>query len=736
MNQSSSYNLSFTTINAISGLGIITVVFPLEVTLSTTSSVCTTSYFSCSVNSTAITVKTGSVVAAGTNVSISVSNIANPVTTTPSSPFQISTYFSATDELVDQLLTGPTVKADAVSMLAATVTPASTTVLGKLVDYSFTVRLANSIPSNCIFSITFPIEIPVTSAITLQTVSSSCILGTQTGQQINLTCSVALNSINLTLSGINNPLSTAPTSSFTLQAYYNGYLQEYMLTGLSVTMDTAAPIAGFSVTTTNNTVSQIANYTFAFTFLTTHYSGDRVVLNIPTEITIGSGFQCTPVLGLIAVACTQTSSTVIEVVLTFGTFPTDFKIGFTITGFTNNWLASPSSIGLVTTTNQTVRYYVEKGTAQLTYNPAQLVFSVLQDQNIVLLSNSTLKLTVQSQYAITKATDTAKLYLLVSLPSTSFTVFSGVCSVSAGSCKDATASNSFNLTGFGQFAASMSITIVASTSYFTSASDPLTVSLFYGSDLIASKTTIVSVYCQSPCQRCTSNASVCLSCLPAPYTNNNTYVPANNSCAKTCPQNSLYNTTTQNCDPCINSCASCSGTVSGCTSCVSGSYLLNSTCLLACPSYYYINGSVCANCISPCLTCSASTNCSSCVTGYNFYQNSCLSVCTDPNTIPINGNCVPCSSSCLTCSGTITKCSSCRSGLYLLNGTCVSTCPDGTFVNTTTCSECVNPCLTCSAAAICLTCNSSLYFYSNTCLSTCPVGTYGNALGKCLNCSS
>lgn len=441
-------------------------------------------------------------------------------------------------------------------------------------------------------------------------------------------------------------------------------------------------------------------------------------------------------LGLVAVSCTQTSSSVIEVALTFGSFPTDNKIAFGISGFTNNWLTAPSMIGVVTTTNSTVRYYVEKGTAQLTYNAAELIFSVLQDQNIVLLSNSTLKLTVQSQYALTKATDPTKLYLVIALPSTSFVGYSSICSSSSGTCVDATSANSYNASGFGQFSSPLSITLVANTSYFSASSDPLTVSLFYGSDLIASKTTTVSVYCQSPCQKCTATPTVCLSCLPAPYTNNNTYVPANNTCAKTCPQNTLYNASTQNCDPCTNNCATCSNTTSGCTSCVSATYLLNSSCLLACPSNYYINGSVCANCISPCLTCDTSTSCTSCVAGYNFFQNSCLSVCTDPSTIPINGNCVQCSSACLTCIGTITRCASCQNGLYLFNSSCVSLCPVGTFINGTSCSSCVAPCLTCSSSSTCLTCNSSMYFYSGTCLAVCPAGTYGNALGSCLNCSS
>jgi hypothetical protein len=168
-------------------------------------------------------------------------------------------------------------------------------------------------------------------------------------------------------------------------------------------------------------------------------------------------------IGLVAVACAQTASTVIEVTLTFGTFPADYKISFVITGFTNNWLTSPSVIGLNTTTNQTTKYYVESGSAQLTYTPSQLNFSIVHDQNIVLLSNSTIKMAIQQLYSLPNTIDTTKLYLIVYLPSTSFQAFSGVCAVSTGACQNATNANSFNVTGLGLFTAALSLNVIVYT---------------------------------------------------------------------------------------------------------------------------------------------------------------------------------------------------------------------------------------------------------------------------------
>lgn len=280
VNTITTYNVNFTTVNAITGLGTIVVVFPPETTLSA-ASVCTSQYQSCTVNATAVTIKVGTAVAAGASVALSITNVKNPPTTTPSSSFRIATYYSALDELVDQLTSGLTVKADPVPLASAAVIPSNTTVLAKLVDYAFTLQLTNSIPAANVISVTFPAEISLTNSLTLKAATSPCVLSQQSGQQVNLSCSAALNALNFTLSGVSNPTSTAPTSTFTLQVFYNGYLQEYMLIGLSVAMDTAALLSSVSVASSNNTVSQVANYTFSLTLSTTHYNGDRVVLSIP-----------------------------------------------------------------------------------------------------------------------------------------------------------------------------------------------------------------------------------------------------------------------------------------------------------------------------------------------------------------------------------------------------------------------------------------------------------------------
>lgn len=94
------------------------------------------------------------------------------------------------------------------------------------------------------------------------------------------------------------------------------------------------------------------------TFSTGHVTGDKVVLTIPSEVVIGAGFQCEVVMGLAIVGCIQTGGNVVEVTMTFSTFPSDYKVAFMITGFTNNWVASPSTISLQTTTNDATRYLV------------------------------------------------------------------------------------------------------------------------------------------------------------------------------------------------------------------------------------------------------------------------------------------------------------------------------------------------------------------------------------------
>jgi proprotein convertase subtilisin/kexin type 5 len=152
----------------------------------------------------------------------------------------------------------------------------------------------------------------------------------------------------------------------------------------------------------------------------------------------------------------------------------------------------------------------------------------------------------------------------------------------------------------------------------------------------------LSGYCTSPCQRCSTSPSSCLSCLPSP----NTLI--------------MY-------------------------------YTANSSCLSSCPNATYQLNNTCVSCVSPCLLCSNATVCISCNSSFIFLStnSSCLSPC--PNGyFNASGNCSLCQSPCGNCTN-LTVCLSCTINFFY-NFSCIaaSLCPNGTYANSTTrlCANC------------------------------------------------
>lgn len=170
------------------------------------------------------------------------------------------------------------------------------------------------------------------------------------------------------------------------------------------------------------------------------------------------------------------------------------------------------------------------------------------------------------------------------------TLINNTCSTSNSLSTCKTTGQNLNITNFGDFSTNLTITFQANTNYFAATSVFQTY-LNFISGLIASDTTMkLSSYCTSPCKQCTSVKTQCISCLPSPYTVNNTYFSGNLSCVNTCPI-TFYQNSGQclNCDS--NSCYGCSVTPTNCTSCAINKNLFQYQCLTTCPSQYYaLNG--------------------------------------------------------------------------------------------------------------------------------------------------
>lgn len=162
---------------------------------------------------------------------------------------------------------------------------------------------------------------------------------------------------------------------------------------------------------------------------------------------------------------------------------------------------------------------------------------------------------------------------------------------------------------------------------------------------------------------------------------------------------------------------------------------LNNTCMSQCPTKYFISGTTCSPCISPCSSCTSETVCLSCVQGY-WNGTNCAAACpagTYANSF--NNSCEACVG-CLTCNLSPTTCTSCSGGLILFDSACISTCGSGYYQSGTTCLRCVSPCSSCTSSTQCLSCSIG-YLEGTSCISSCSKGTFGDlTTQKCLPCNT
>lgn len=277
---------------------------------------------------------------------------------------------------------------------------------------------------------------------------------------------------------------------------------------------------------------------------------------------------------------------------------------------------------------------------------------------IILLGQSTVKLNISSPFTLTRATTPSDLYLTVTIPN-DLTPINGSCSLSYTSATCLLSGQLLNISGFGDFSSALVITFRANTSYFVNTSNFLS-QLYNAGSLIASNTAMrLASYCTTPCKQCTSTPTQCISCLPTPYTVNNTYFPDSSTCVSVCPI--TYFVSSGSCVSCnASACYGCTGTANTCTSCPVSRYLYLSTCLSSCPSQFYPSNGSCLQCVAPCLTCTSAAVCLTCTANYFLDIDSrCVLTCSNISYIGLNGSCQACINNCRTCSRTLTNCTSC-----------------------------------------------------------------------------
>jgi len=246
--------------------------------------------------------------------------------------------------------------------------------------------------------------------------------------------------------------------------------------------------------------------------------------------------------------------------------------------------------------------------------------------------------------------------------------------------------------------------------------------------------------CGATCGTCTGpTSSDCASCASA-----DTPFLHSSMCVAECPSIGTFSGvvgSVATCVTCESSCLTCGGPGStDCLSCASDKYYDAGTCVDACPSGKYADGSrVCQACDASCSECSSgtSTGCTACLIGVTLDSaaGTCTAVCAAGQFLHADGqSCGTCDSACQTCFGASTLCTSCdqSSALPVFNGTsCIDLCPDGAYADSSLrCQACASSCATCSGATDvdCITCAASAPLkHGVTCVASCPASFHANS---------
>ncbi len=307
--------------------------------------------------------------------------------------------------------------------------------------------------------------------------------------------------ISIIISNVLNPSSFKPTSSFTVEMFNGIYRQEFLNTGITVTMKESAVIPYFKVTPDSSIVNDANMYTFEINFQIRRFSGDRILIKFPTDVTLSNTFECSSLTTNMTISCAKVNSETLMFVLNFisAIYPGQ-SIKFTVQNFTNIWYTATRTFNVQTTTNDTTFFYQEEGSNFVSYQPAKIAATINNDNNIVLLGDSKMTVTLTSPFRLDKAGDASQLYIVMQVP-TDLVPKSGTCVPSFGSSTCTQASTqTFNITGISDFSSALNVRFTATTSFFQT-SAAFDIKLFFGSFLVQSNSELRAArYCQTPCK--------------------------------------------------------------------------------------------------------------------------------------------------------------------------------------------------------------------------------------------
>ena len=170
-------------------------------------------------NGTHLTATLSTVLAAATNVTIRVSSVTNPATTTTTGSLLITTYYEDTQSVVDELKTGVTVTATSVPLQSVTLTSDSSLVRA-IANYTLEVQVANALPATSTLKVQIPTASFSVRDITLAEFKIAgtvvpCTMTTLADLYYEFPCFSsevsAASIISIKFSNVSNPTSTKPT---------------------------------------------------------------------------------------------------------------------------------------------------------------------------------------------------------------------------------------------------------------------------------------------------------------------------------------------------------------------------------------------------------------------------------------------------------------------------------------------------------------------------------------------
>jgi len=725
--------------------------------------------------------------------------VTNPMTTQTTEDFEVKLYSSDDFEYLISEGTGGRFAATPEKFKSVEIEPSSF-VTGELNRYYFTLESTNTIPREGKVVVVFPAEIRVLPDI--------AVCGDWEGFQSSAYCLIAEDSISIidgfktsafapgtlkfSVSGVKNPGSTRPSSSFAVQSESSqGDFVNYQDQNLSVEMKYPNELGGAEVVASSLQVGAETQLTISVTPKNPFPSGGYIHVTPPEEVAFSGENTCGVSGTLAKSAVCEVIEGVLRATLTFENSEVNEEFSFVVNKFQNPSSSKPTgSFALSSKTSEFEIDYLDTNLVLEMQEPAPMVSGTLSLEDYGINTYTSYLFEFETAFETPKGS-----CLEVSFPpEVSLDSLTG-CKVDGEQlfCSKLS-SDTLELEMFPQrtepkkFLVEVgSVKNPPNTEQYESFSLTTKTSEKY---LLESYSEIkVEFVCYEPCATCLNTPENCLSCIKTSSTpyffegeclrdcpegtidlgdtecvscnekcktcsnsvdkctscvkNGNYPYFYENDCVEVCPSN-FFVTTEFECSQCDESCKTCEGSSENCTSCFAPLVLYNSECIAECPSKTTEVDQECLECNQECLECESSTDrCTSCESGRIFFDDFCYDECPGGTSIPLNGTCEKCSSPCKTCSETVTNCNSCVEDYFLYENSCVPSCQPGFIGLNGVCEACSEECLECSGSKDnCTKCKEGYLIFSGRCLESCPPNISirsGNecleCLGKCLTCS-